>query len=98
VFQFVCECDVVKDTGKEEYLRPFIHIGLELQIKRILSAITVTSLYQSFTYKMAAKTSWHRYGTKLRHCHPIYVYRTRNQLHDCQNYSKAVGNRCVADT
>jgi len=20
---------------------------------------------------MAAKTSWHRYGTKLRHCHPI---------------------------
>jgi len=29
VFQFVCECDVVKDTGKEEYLRPFIHIGLD---------------------------------------------------------------------
>jgi len=26
-----------------------------------------------FTYKMAAKTSWHRYGTKLRHCHPIYL-------------------------
>ena len=23
------ECDVVKDTGKEEYLRPFIHIGLD---------------------------------------------------------------------
>jgi len=21
---------------------------------------------------MAAKTSWHRQGTKLRHCHPIY--------------------------
>ena len=21
---------------------------------------------------MAAKTSWHRYGTKLRHCHPMY--------------------------
>ena len=27
MFQFVCECDFVKDTGKEEYLRPFIHIG-----------------------------------------------------------------------
>ena len=27
---------------------------------------------KSFTYKMAAKTSWHRYGTKLRHCHPMY--------------------------
>jgi len=25
----VCECDAVKDTGKEEYLRPFIHIGLD---------------------------------------------------------------------
>jgi len=23
---------------------------------------------------MAPKTSWHRYGTKLRHCHPIYAY------------------------
>jgi len=21
---------------------------------------------------VAAKTSWHRYGTKLRHCHPNY--------------------------
>jgi len=22
---------------------------------------------------MAAETSWHRYGTKLRHCHPMYI-------------------------
>ena len=29
VLQFVFECDVVKDSGKEEYLRPFIHIGLD---------------------------------------------------------------------
>jgi len=21
---------------------------------------------------MAAEISWHRYGTKLRHCHPVY--------------------------
>jgi len=28
--QFVCDVtDVVKDTGKEEYLRPFIRIGLD---------------------------------------------------------------------
>ena len=27
MLQFVC--DVVKDTGKEAYLRPFIHIGLD---------------------------------------------------------------------
>jgi len=33
------------------------------------------NIYKCFTYKMAAKTSWHRYGTKLRHCHPInYSY------------------------
>jgi len=25
-----------------------------------------------FTYKMATKVNWHRYGTKLRHCHPMY--------------------------
>jgi len=29
VLQFVCECDVVNDTGKEEYLRPFIHVVLD---------------------------------------------------------------------
>jgi len=29
VLQFAFECDVVKDTGKEEYLRPFIHVGLD---------------------------------------------------------------------
>jgi len=31
-----------------------------------LSAITVTEISQSFTYKMAAKINWRRYGTKLR--------------------------------
>jgi len=30
-------------------------------------------LYKSFTNKMAAKTSWHRYGTKLRQCHHMYT-------------------------
>ena len=42
----------------------------------------VTNIYKSFTYKMAAKTSWHRYGKKLRHCHPMYLWagstKTRN--------------------
>ena len=37
-----------------------------------LSDVTVTNISDSFTHKMAAKTSWHRYGTKLRHCHPMY--------------------------
>ena len=35
-----------------------------------LSDIRATNLSKSFTHKMAAETSWHRYGTKLRHCHP----------------------------
>ena len=33
----------------------------------------VTNISKSLTYKMATtKTNWHRYGTKLRHCHPMY--------------------------
>ena len=32
-------------------------------------------IYQSFTCKMAAKINWHIYGTKLRHCHPVYIQR-----------------------
>jgi len=31
-----------------------------------------TNTSKSFTHKMAAKTSLHRYGTKLRHCHRMY--------------------------
>jgi len=42
-------------------------------IKAYLSDITVTNISESFTHKMAAKTSWHRYGTKLRHCHHMYT-------------------------
>ena len=41
--------------------------------KAYLSTITVTNISRSFTHKMAAKTSWHRYGTKLRHRHPMYI-------------------------
>ena len=38
-----------------------------------LSDSRVTNISKSFTYKMAAKTIWHRYVTKLRHCHPMWV-------------------------
>ena len=31
-----------------------------------IGAITMTDISRSFTYKMAAKIDWHRYGTKLR--------------------------------
>ena len=53
---------------------PYDH---QLTNKTYLSAITVTGIFQSFTYKMAAKTSWHRYGTKLRHCRLMYTFRAR---------------------
>jgi len=33
----------------------------------------MTNISQSFTHKMAAKISWHRYGKKLRHSHPMHT-------------------------
>ena len=33
------------------------------------SHVTVTCISESLTHKMAAKTDWHRYGIKIRHCH-----------------------------
>jgi len=42
--------------------------------------IRVTNISKSFTYKMAAETSWHRYGTKLRHCHPMYKFIFQNAI------------------
>ena len=50
-----------------------VHMITSFTNKAYLSVITVTSIFQSFTYEMAAKTSWHRYRTKLRHCHPMYT-------------------------
>ena len=41
--------------------------------KAYLSTIKVRHICKSFTYKMAAKLNWHRYGTKLRHRHPVYT-------------------------
>jgi len=31
---------------------------------------------------MAAKTIWHRYRTKLPHCHPMYTHSRLDQLRD----------------
>ena len=33
----------------------------------------MTNIYQSFTYKVAAKIYWHRHRTKLRHCLTVYT-------------------------
>ena len=43
---------------------PYVHWVTN---KACSSAITVTNILKSFTYKMAAEVTWHRYGTKLRH-------------------------------
>ena len=51
-------------------------------IKAYLSDIRVTNISKSFTHNMAAETSWHRYGTKFRHCHPTYSRRIDKHLFD----------------
>jgi len=48
-----------------------VHTITGLPISVYLSAITVTSIFQNVTHKMAAETSWHGYGTKLRHRRPM---------------------------
>jgi len=49
--------------------------------KAYLSAITVTSIFRSFAYKMAAKTGWHRHGTKFRHCNPMHTSPNTTYIH-----------------
>jgi len=40
--------------------------------KTCLSAITISHIYQSFYLQDGGKNQLHRYGTKLRHRHPMY--------------------------
>ena len=35
--------------------------------------MTVTNISQSCYLQDGAKINWHRYGTKLRHCHPMHT-------------------------
>ena len=39
--------------------------------KAYLNNTTVIDISQRLAYKMAAKNGWHRYETKLCHCHPV---------------------------
>ena len=55
-----------------------------LTSKAYSSAITVTDISLSFTCKMASKISWHRCGTKLRHCHALYTVIDRVFVCVCQ--------------
>ena len=38
---------------------------------------------------MAAKINWHRYGTKLRHCHPMYTERQSKVVVAARRYASA---------
>jgi len=53
-----------------------VHMIVWLTEKAYLSAITARRV---FTYNMAAKIDWHRYGTKLRHCHLM----SKSKLSEC---------------
>jgi len=44
----------------------------DLLTKRIQALSQWQTFLGVFTYKMAAKINWHKYATKLRHCHPMY--------------------------
>jgi len=60
--------------------------------------IMVANICHSFTRKMAPKTSRHRYGTKLRHCHPMYSHRG-NFTHSfllsrCSGMAAASSTKC----
>jgi len=59
----------------QENVHMITDLGLPTKRRPNLSAIKVTNISQSFTYKMAAKENWHKYGTKLRHCQPMYTRR-----------------------
>jgi len=45
---------------------------INLLTKAYLSDNRLENSFNSFTYKMAARTSCDIYGTKLRHCHLMY--------------------------
>jgi len=69
------------------YLNKIQSIGLrkctydhKLANKADLSDITVANIYERFTHKMAAKTNWHRYESKLRYCHSMYIASQRDHL------------------
>ena len=57
--------------------------------KSYLSAITVTDISESFvTYNMASEMNWHRYRTRLRHCHSMYNSITHPPRHKVANTNR----------
>ena len=50
--------------------------------KAYLSAVAVTNISRRFTYKMATKINWHRYGTKNYAAITVCVLRARRRTDD----------------
>jgi len=56
--------------------------------KSLVGDNTMTNISKTFTHKMAAKTGWHRYETKLRHCHPMYNVTRSRSVQLCYTLSR----------
>jgi len=48
-----------------------VHMITNLPTERFKAMLHANN-FRFFTYKMVAKTGWHREETKLRHCHAMY--------------------------
>jgi len=86
------------------YLNKIQSIGLrkcpyehQLANKAYLSDITAANISESFTHKMAVKTSWHRHESKLHHCHPMYIERTSEAL-ECWLFFQQLTSSCRSKT
>ena len=63
--------DLSSYSHKIESVYENVHTITSLPITRFKHYYSNQHLSE-FYLKIAAKTSWHRYGTKLRHCQPMY--------------------------
>ena len=69
----------------------------ELTNKAYLGDITAANIYKSFTHKMAAKTSWHRYGYEITSLSPYITLQitVTGCTHDC-NFLHGENNKIYA--
>ena len=78
MLQFVC--DVVKDTGEEEYLRPFIYIGLDW----FAAVFPSVGRYRSIAAACARSTAC---SGKCGQCHVVSVRRKLNTQNCCFQFN-----------
>ena len=86
----LCYSNKIDSVGLRKW--PYDHWLIK---KVYLSDIIVTNISPSFTHKMVTKTSCHRYGTKLRHCHAMYCLSTITYSILTEAISATKHRRCV---